>query len=144
MVQHSQKQLNHQRSKYTLLSGKTVRIYNYSIESKAHTKIIIAQNRLGFSPFDSKRFLQLDGISTLPFGHKPTEDNVFFETIAEESEWANSQLTDSPTYSNDSGNSDSDNSGSEQLPVLAGISGPWLGFGSRKLHGRRAQRRKRG
>ena len=99
------------------MSDETLRIYNYSIKSKAQTNITIAQNRLALSPFDSKRFLLFDGIAILPFRHKSTEDNVFFEAIAEESEWANSQLTDSLTYSNDSGNSDSDNSGSEQSPV---------------------------
>ena len=117
MVQHSQKQLTHQRTKNTLLSGKTLRIFNYSFKSKAHTNITVSQNRLAISPFDSKRFLIFDGIAKLPFGHKSTEDNVFFEAFAEESEWANSQLTDSPTYSNDSGNNDSDNSLSEQPPV---------------------------
>ena len=104
VVQHSQKQLTHQRFKDTLLSGKTLRIYNYSIylrTSKAHTNITIAQNRLVLASFDSKS----------------TEDNVFFQAIAEESEWANSQLTDSPTYSHDSGNSNGDNSGSEQSPA---------------------------
>ena len=117
VVQHSQKQLTHQRFKDMLLSGKTLRIYNYSIKSKAHTNITIAQNRFSLSPFDSKRFLLFDGIATLLFWHKSTEENVFFEVITEESEWANSRLTDSPTYSNDSGNRDSDNSGSEQSPV---------------------------
>ena len=124
---NTHKQLTHQRFKDTLLSGKTLRIYNYSIKSKAHTNITIAQNRLALSPFDSKRFLLFDGIATLPFGHKSTEDNVFFDAIAEESEWANSQLTDSPTYSNHSGNSDSDNSRSEQSPVQE-FQGPDWGF----------------
>ena len=91
VVQHSQQQLTHQRFRETLLSGKTLRIYNYSIKSKAHTNITIAQNRIALSPFDSKRFLLFDGIATLPFGHRSTEENMFFEAIAEESEWANSQ-----------------------------------------------------
>ena len=70
VVQHSQQQLTHQRFRETLLSGKTLRIYNYSIKSKAHTNVTIAQNRIALSPFDSKRFLLFDGIATLPFGHK--------------------------------------------------------------------------
>ena len=94
------------------MSGKTHRIYNYSIKSKSHTNITIARNRLALSPFDSKRFLLFDGIATLPFVHNSTEDNVFLEAIAEESGLVNSQLTDSLTYSNDS-----DNSGSEQSTV---------------------------
>ena len=117
VVQHSQIQLTHQRFKDALLSGKTVRIYNYSHKSKAHTKITIAQNQLALSLFDSKPFLLFDGIATLPTRHKSTEDNVFIEAIAEESEWANSQITDSSTYINDSGNSDRDNHVSEQSPV---------------------------
>ena len=105
VVQHSQQQLTHQRFRETLLSGKTLRIYNYSIKSKAHTNITIAQNRIALSPFDSKRFLLFDGIATLPFGHRSTEENVFFEAIAEESEWANSQLTNTPTYSSENSES---------------------------------------
>ena len=101
VVQHSQQQLTHQRFRETLLSGKTLRIYNYSIKSKANTNITIAQNRTALSPFDSKRFLLFDGIAILPFGHRSTEENVFFEAIAEESEWANSQLTNTPTYSSE-------------------------------------------
>ena len=96
VVQHSQQQLTHQRFRETLLSGKTLRIYNYSKKLKAHTNITIAQNRIALSPFDSKRFLLFDGIATLPFGHRFTEENVFFEAIMEESEWENSQLTNIP------------------------------------------------
>ena len=105
VVQHSQQQLTHQRFRETLLSGKTLRKYNYSIKSKAHTNITIAQNRIALSPFDSKRFLLFDGIATLPFGHRSAEENVFFEAIAEESEWANSQLTNTPTYSSENSES---------------------------------------
>ena len=79
--------------------------------------MIIAQNRLALSPFDSNRFLLFDGIDTLPFGQESIEDHVFFGAITEEREWANSQLTDSPTYSNGSGNSDSGNSGSKHWPM---------------------------
>ena len=81
---------------------------------KAHTNITIAQNRIALSPFDSKRFLLFDGIATLPFGHRATEGNVFFEAIAEESEWANSQLTNTPTYNSE--NSESWHSPEFQVP----------------------------
>ena len=104
-MQHSQQQLTHQRFRETLLSGKTLRIYNYSIKSKAHTNITIAQNRIALSPFDIKRFLLFDGIATLPVGHRSTEETVLFESIAEESEWANSQLTNTPTYSRENSES---------------------------------------
>ena len=86
VVQHSQQQLTHQSFRETLLSGKTLRIYNYSKKSKVHTNITIAQNRIALSPFDSKRFLLFEGIATLPFEHRSTEENVFFEAIVAESE----------------------------------------------------------
>ena len=105
VVQHSKQQPTHQRFRETLLSGKSVRIYNYSIKSQAHTNITIAQNQIALSSFDSKRFLQLDGIATLRFGHRSTDENEFFEAIAEESEWANSQLTETPTYSSENSKS---------------------------------------
>ena len=114
VVKHSQQQLTHQRFRETLLSGKTIRIYNYSIKSKAHTNITIAQNRIALLPFDSKRLLIFEGIATLPFGHRSTEENVFFEAIAEESEWAKSQLTNTPTYSSE--NSESWQSPESRVP----------------------------
>ena len=49
--------------------------------------------------------LLFDGIAALPFGHRSTEENVFFEAIAEESEWENSQLTNTPTYSSENSES---------------------------------------
>ena len=49
VMQHSHQQLTHQRFRETFLSGKTLRIYNYSIKSKAHTNITIAQNRIALS-----------------------------------------------------------------------------------------------
>ena len=58
----------------------------------------IAQNRLALSPFESMRFLLFDGTATLLFGHMSTEDNVFFEANAEESEWANSVNRQSDLY----------------------------------------------
>ena len=93
VVQHSQQQLTHQRFRETLLSGKTLRIYNYSTKSKAHTNITIAQKRIALSPFDSKRFLLFDGIATLPFGHRSTEETV------------SQQLTNTPTYSSENSES---------------------------------------
>ena len=39
----------------------------------------VKQNKLALSPFDSKRFLLFDGISTVPFGHKAAEENAFIE-----------------------------------------------------------------
>ena len=116
VVKHSQQQLAHQRFRETLLSGKTLRIHNYSIKSKANSNISIAQNRIALSPFDSKRFLLFDGIARLPFGHKSTEENVFFEAIAEESDLANSQLTNTPT--NRSKNSESCQSPEFLVPDL--------------------------
>ena len=104
-MQHCQQQLTHQRFRDTLMSGHTLRIYNYSIKTKTHTNITIAQNRIALSPFDSKRFLLFDGIATLPFGHRSTEENMLFEAIAEESEWADSELTNTPTYSSENSES---------------------------------------
>ena len=101
VVQHSQQQLTHQRFRETLLSGKTLRIYNYSIKSKAHTNITIAQNRIALSPYD----LTIRRDSCIALGHRSTEENVFFEAIAEESEWENSQLTNTPTYSSENSES---------------------------------------
>ena len=50
----------------------------------------VKQNKLAISPFDSKRFLLFDGISTVPFGHKAVEENAFLEDIYMDTEWANS------------------------------------------------------
>ena len=67
-----------------------MRVYNYNIVSKGHTNMTVKQNKLALSPFDSKRFLLFDGISTVPFGHKTAEENAFLEDIYMDTEWANS------------------------------------------------------
>ena len=67
-----------------------MRVYNYNIVSKGHTNMTVKQNKLALSPFDSKRFLLFDGISTVPFGHKAAEENAFLEDIYMDTEWANS------------------------------------------------------
>ena len=67
-----------------------MRVYNYNIVSKGHTNMTVKQNKLALSPFDSKRFLLFDGISTVPFGHKAAEENACLEDIYMDTEWANS------------------------------------------------------
>ena len=89
--QSAQRELAHQTFRDTLFTGKTMRVYNnYKIVSKGHTKMTVKQNKLALSPFDSKRFLLFDGISTVPFGHKTAEENAFLEDIYMYNEWANS------------------------------------------------------
>ena len=56
-----------------------MRVYNYNIVSKGHTNMTVKQNKLALSPFDSKRFLLFDGISTVSFGKKTAEENAFLE-----------------------------------------------------------------
>ena len=67
-----------------------MRVNNYNIVSKGHTNMTVKQNKLALSPFDSKRFLLFDEISTVPFGHKAAEENAFLEDIYMDTEWANS------------------------------------------------------
>ena len=67
-----------------------MRVYNYNIVSKGHTNMTVKQNKLALSPFDSKRFLLFDGISTVPFGYKAALENAFLEDIFMDTEWANS------------------------------------------------------
>ena len=50
----------------------------------------VKQNKLALSPFDSKRFLLFDGISTVPFGHKAAEENAFLVDIYMDTETDNS------------------------------------------------------
>ena len=66
-----------------------MRMYNYNINSKGHTKMTVKQNKLALPSFDSKRFLLFDGISTVSFGHKAAEENVFLENIYKDTNWAN-------------------------------------------------------
>ena len=67
-----------------------MRVCNYNIVSKGQTKMTVKQNKLALSPFDSKRFLLFDGISTVPYGHKAGDENAFLEDIYMDTEWANS------------------------------------------------------
>ena len=50
----------------------------------------VKQNKPTLPPFDSKRFLLFDGISTVPFGHKAADEKAFLEDIYMDTEWANS------------------------------------------------------
>ena len=86
----AQRELIHQTLRDTLFTGKTMRVYNYIIFSKGHTIMTVKQNKLALSPFDSKRFLSFDGISSVHFGHKAVEENAFLENIYMDTEWANS------------------------------------------------------
>ena len=86
----AQRKLFHQTFRDTFFTGKTMRVYNYNIVSKGHTNITVKQNKLAISPFDLKRFLLFDGISTVPFDHKATEKNAFLEDIYMDTEWAKS------------------------------------------------------
>ena len=67
-----------------------MRVYNYNNVSKGHTNMTVKQIKLALSPFDSKRCLLFDGISTVPFGHEAAEENDFLEDIYMDTEWANS------------------------------------------------------
>ena len=87
---NAQRELVHQTFRDTLFTGKTMRVYNFNIVSKGHTNMTRKQNKLALSPFDSKRFLLFDGISTVPFGHKAAEENAFLEDIYMDTEWTNS------------------------------------------------------
>ena len=60
----------------------TLRVNNYPIKSKKHEIQTVITNKIALSPFDGKRFLLFDAVSTLPFGHcKISEDSFFFEII---------------------------------------------------------------
>ena len=50
----------------------------------------VKQNNFALSPFDSKRFLLFDRISTVPFGHKAAEENAFLDDLYMDTGWANS------------------------------------------------------
>ena len=86
----AQRKLVHQTFRDTLFTGKSMRVYNYNIVSKGHTNMTVKQNKLALSPFDSKRFLLFDRISTVPFGHTAEVEKAFLEDIYMDTEWANS------------------------------------------------------
>ena len=57
---------------------------NYTIKSIKHEIQTVITNKISLSPFDGKRFLLFDAVSTLPFGHcKISEDfsSFFFDII---------------------------------------------------------------
>ena len=86
----AQRELFHQTFRDTFFTVKTIRVYNYNIVSKDHTNMTVKQNKLAISPFDLKRFLFFDGISTVPFDHKAAEKTAFLEDIYMDTEWAKS------------------------------------------------------
>ena len=71
-----------------------MRVYNYYIVSKNHTKMTVKRNKVALSPFDSKQLHLFDGTSTVSFGHKAAEENAFLENLYTDTEWANSYKED--------------------------------------------------
>jgi hypothetical protein len=63
------KDLNLDHYKDTLFNHTIIHREQCSIQSKAHSVYTQRQNKIALSPFDSKRWIAPDGLTSLPFGH---------------------------------------------------------------------------
>ena len=62
-------QLCHQDYKDCLLLEQTYKHSMNSIQSEKHQLYIVKQNKTSLAPYDDKRYLLDDGITSLPYGH---------------------------------------------------------------------------
>lgn len=83
----AQEQLSHDVYKNVLEQCSIVRLPNVRIESKNHEIFTVETNKIALTAFDDKRFIQDNGVDTLPFGHYSLQDRCFERMIAADPNW---------------------------------------------------------
>ena len=81
------KQIKHEQYKEVLFGAKQLRHGMNILRSEGHKIYIMHINKISLSPFDSKRWIDDDGIHTKAYGYTPTfTDSELEEMEAELSE----------------------------------------------------------
>ena len=70
-------EINHGDYLQTLLHGSTSRHLMHSIRSNKHEIFSVEQNKVSLCPFDDKRYLFPDGITSCAYGHKDIHNRSF-------------------------------------------------------------------
>ena len=78
-----------------MLSSKPIRALNTRITSENHVLKTVTANKVSLSTFDNKRYICLDGLSTLPFGHFSLQSYVESDGDSDSLSWFEPNQSDS-------------------------------------------------
>ena len=87
VTKDARRSMTHELYKQTLLGGEVVRLLNTRIASSNHRLHTIVVNKKSLSGYDDKRFILIDQVSTLPYGHNSLREDMFYKTILDEPDW---------------------------------------------------------
>ena len=111
--------LKHEVYKNVLVTTNIVRTNNVRNGSHNHQLETISSSKIFLSAFDDKRYIQDNGIETLPFGHYLIRDIAAFREILADPDWGEEEIATSPdwdTLLNEYGPSNFDNRSNRTLP----------------------------
>ena len=94
----AQTSLKHDVYKNVLCTTNLVKTNNIRIGSHSHQLETISSNKVSLSAYDDKRFIQDDGIKTLPFGHYLVRDIAAFREVLADPDWGEEEILPSPTW----------------------------------------------
>ena len=94
----AQTSLKHDVYKNVLTTNNLIRTNNIRIGSHNHQLETICNNKIALSAFDDKRFIQENGIQTLPFGHYLIRDIAAFREILQDPDWGEEEMVGSPEW----------------------------------------------
>ncbi len=81
ITKYAQCSLTHEKYKAVLSSGSVVKTENTRIVSLDHQLVTLSTHKVSLSAYDDKRYICLDGIKTLPYGHFELRELRFRETF---------------------------------------------------------------
>ena len=94
VTRDARQRMTHELYKQVLLGGETVRLLNTRIASSKHQLMTVVTNKKSLSGYDDKRYICPDKLTTLPFGHKQLQDEMFARQITCNPEWGSSDESD--------------------------------------------------
>ena len=95
---YAQNCLKHDVYKHVISTSAIVRTNNVRIGSNNHQLETISNNKVSLSAFDDKRYIQENGINTLPFGHYLVRDISTFREILADPDWGEEEVLSSPGW----------------------------------------------
>ena len=98
VTRFAQTSLKHEVYKTVLSTANLARTDNIRIGSHKHQLETIISNKISLSAFDDKRFIQEDGIQTLPFGHYLIRDIAAFRKIFANPKWGEEDASECPEW----------------------------------------------
>ncbi|MEO1764424.1 MAG: hypothetical protein AAFR83_21250 [Cyanobacteria bacterium J06629_18] len=86
-TKYGQQKCTHDAFHRILAKETILRTLNYTINSEKHKLFTLKTTKISLSCFDDKRFIQFDGINTLPYGHYAIREDAVTREVLEDSDW---------------------------------------------------------